>query len=85
MQMQFLLLIGALIVANVVAQKNPLLGSAAGLLINLGIGVWGWLAYDSGRGVSFLGQAMSRTVFLVFVGALAAYNIWHMIRVLKHR
>lgn len=85
MQMQFLLLIGALIVATIVAQKKPLLGSAAGLLINLGIGVWGWLAYESGRGVSFLGQAMSLTAFLVLIAALSAYNIWQMIRALKRR
>ena len=85
MSLSMLLLVGALIAATVLASYNAILGGAAGILITVGVAVWGWSVYDKGGGVAFFGVPLDRPLFLAVLGVLTLVNVVQVVRGIARR
>ncbi|MFH1807377.1 MAG: hypothetical protein ABIJ09_01430 [Pseudomonadota bacterium] len=85
MSMSMLLLVGALVAATALSSYNRILGGAAGVLITVGVAVWGWTVFDKGGGIAFFGVPMGRSLFLSLMGVLTLINVVQMVRGIRSR
>ena len=86
MDTALLVMIVAIVAANILSMRFPVAGNAAGFLIVLGVGVWGWSVMDKGGHIGLMtGQAMSPTAFYAFIGVLTLINGLQLARAIKQR
>ena len=72
--MNFVIL-GAVLIQGLISKKNQVVGAVFGLLITIGIAIWGIGLYNDGDAIAFFGLELSAGVFYLFVGAWAIYDI----------
>lgn len=72
--MNFVIL-GAVLIQWFISTKSRLWGAIVGLLITLGIGVWGLGLYADGYAVSLFGLKLSEGIFYLFIAAWIVYDI----------
>ena len=80
MDTHIILLIAALIAATVLGSYNRIVGGLAGIIICIGVGVWGVVEMEAGKIIAFFGRPLSRSTFLLLVGGLARINVVQIIR-----
>lgn len=59
---------------------NAILGGIAGIVICLGITVWGLRTFGDGQPLSFFGYPIDQPKFVLLMAALVAYNLFMVIR-----
>jgi hypothetical protein len=70
-----LVILAAVAIQWFVSMKNRLWGAILGLLITLGIGIWGIGLYMDGYAVTFFGFTLSQGIFLLLVVAWIVYDV----------
>lgn len=86
MDTTIIIMVAAILGANLLSMKAPIAGAAAAVLVSLGIGVWGWTVMNKGGQIGFFtGQKLSPTVFYVFIAALSLVNGMQLLRAIKAR
>lgn len=61
----------------------PIVASLLGIALSIGIGVWGWIAYDRGAEVALLGMPMNRTMFLGLIVVWMGLELQTLVREMR--
>jgi hypothetical protein len=86
MEMRFIV-IGGIILVIVVRRFNRIVASCLGVLLSIGIGVWGHLEYAKGpgHGVSLGPIGLSEPVFLLLVAVWLGIETYSLAQAIKRR
>jgi hypothetical protein len=86
MEVRFLVLGGILLVI-VVRRFNRIAASCLGILLSIGIGIWGHLEFAKGpgHGVSLGPLALDEPVFLLLVAAWLGIEAFTLVQAIRHR
>ena len=76
----------AILAAVIVTRRfSPFWGGVLGALAAVAVGAWGVWSFEQGGRLSFLGTEVPRAVFLAFVAAWLAFEIWGINRARRLR
>lgn len=77
--MNFVIL-AAVMIQWFISSKSRLWGAVVGLMITIGIAIWGLDAYAQGGQITFFGIALSQGVFLLFIAAWTVYDVVQIVQ-----
>ena len=82
----FMIFVAFGVIAVVILRRMmPMLASAVALVLAIGVGTWGWMAYAQGGGLALAGVPMQRHYFLGLVALVIGLEVFNLTRRLRQR
>ena len=85
MQQPTLFIIIGIGIVIAIRRFSPIIAGILGLLLTIGVAVWGVLSFKRGAALAFAGYEITQPVFLGFVAVWCGIEVWGLNRALKAR